>query len=438
MTPEEEIDPGFKEILEGEFKELLEEAITAVRESWEVHMPVRDWLELFASKEQAICDFLDTHGQDVHPCAPKFAEFTQAVFCITVGAYSLQRLEDQKRIDTAKKTNHPERRARLLEELRRDIRKRFDSDRDSDRYVFGTWYFLGRQADGTFKRTSGHRYSEQALLALLSEPENRLAVTGQMVTPNRIKAYLKDTKNPHLFELHSNILEKQDYESVMATCKAMEECGILHLPYPAIVIRFWLDAMMDNPSYVTQDRPPRQNQAWLTFTALDTLSVVKSLNGTDTLQIGHMPRLMIESIDGRTLGYDNDTGAMFTPQGIVQAEPGAFWVMSFVVAKLVVALASRNSEVERTENTRLATGRNPKPSFVDRVGTIYCSRSLVRAPTITEASGRKLATHLRRGHPHTFRHGIGRAEKKVLFVPPVWVNARDDMPAEPPRNYRVL
>ena len=91
---------------------------------------------------------------------------------------------------------------------------------------------------------------------------------------------------------------------------------------------------------------------------------------------------------------------------------------------LIVLLATRNVEKQRVQNTsRSPSAKNRKASKGFAYTTTIRIGQITKSYGSTDGTGGPKRPHLRRGHVRHQRIGEGRKETKMIFIPPVFVNA---------------
>lgn len=149
-----------------------------------------------------------------------------------------------------------------------------------------------------------------------------------------------------------------------------------------------------------------------------------AFNGEETCTFGQL----MENVRGRFTGAATaHSGGDFVAQMDI-ALRRALSVLTYVCA--TNAEVDKAPAVAGNRAVRVVTGegaRTPKaPKVFDvgiRVGVSLKAARLARSGGTGQLTGRKMAPHVRRAHPHTYWCGPGRQERRIKWLFPILVNA---------------
>jgi hypothetical protein len=136
---------------------------------------------------------------------------------------------------------------------------------------------------------------------------------------------------------------------------------------------------------------------------------------------GYLSVRLIDSHPKPTIQVDSE-GAGDT----LDCEIAALGAMMALLMLNVRGIEKRVVEVAPLNKQRVKRGRTCIPSHtIIHIGTIYDRQGKGQRYT-TDASGRKMRVHMRRGHARHQAFGEGHQEHKWIFIPPVLVNYREE------------
>lgn len=216
------------------------------------------------------------------------------------------------------------------------------------------------------------------------------------------------------FVVAPDLMEILGRDDVQRSILAMVEADIARLPYPRLVVEFSVDPAVRR--FVLLEESAEGFTARLALLAGDRLASVS-----------------VSSVLVRL------SAAGFKVDRHADQKEGMAAALAVTIALLMLNIRGVRKdviEVERLNRQRLRTGKPAVPGHtVVRIGTIY-DRS---GRAAGEAPGRRMPVHLRAGHARMQVCGPERADRKLIFVPPVLVNYRpetDDVPRLPEKVLR--
>lgn len=253
-----------------------------------------------------------------------------------------------------------------------------------------------------------------------------------------VKAY-------HHFTLTDEIIAASHPEEVHATVRDMEEFGLCHLPYPECIVSFRAAAILNHKgAWFKQDEPDVLDAVIVSALLYDqiTWSHPESWKPGDVPRPlpqfrGH-PEILMTHDTGQQVVMDVITGA--SSRGLVPNTvefcKASQDLLAHAAVILVASLASSNVDKQTCVNKRAARGIG-NGKFKGADGIIYLSTTTLRPPSFPTGTGISPRPHMRRGHKHTFLTGVGRTERIVKFVGPVFVNGADAIGPAPTHEYVV-
>lgn len=238
--------------------------------------------------------------------------------------------------------------------------------------------------------------------------------------PSFEESGLADTKTdplPH-FELSDDLINAMSDEEARATIEALEECGMLSLPYPRFTLNWSLVAHFGSLKWSKQ--------------GFD--EVIGSSGNVSEIRAA-LPKV--------TVTFNDRNGVALSPNGVLRATVETVVLEASGLSKvtdigdkgsdnilygemlmlLIAALATKNVDKQISLNKRAERGvgngkfRGPSDTIRLSVTRLDIPASL---KTIDGASGRRMPVHWRRGHAHRFKTKDGHVSH---FIPPILVNS---------------
>lgn len=320
--------------------------------------------------------------------------------------------------------------------------------------------------EGAFKEQKIHN----ALLRNPNQPlEKNLQITYTKQETDlgtlhpHIKEYLREQnngKNLHSFNLNNGIIQNTSREEMLEVCSGLNQAGLLHLPFPAVVIQFNSNHFYRNLQwYKFNDDPPESlDFPHITTIVYDDFRCERNEKDERwNFRCGMDARLNLRYIDGGRNVVDGIDKSILDIDagGFVQKDSDSLTfiesigrVTTFAAGLLVAALATRNTMKTYSYNKRIGTGQRPKAKFEgpDR-STIYLSITSLDVPPRSKMTndpdnparlGVSPRPHWRMGHAHKYWIGSKKGDRSQItkFIPPIFVNADPDF-VQSTRKYVV-
>lgn len=227
------------------------------------------------------------------------------------------------------------------------------------------------------------------------------------------------TPLPH-FTLTNALIQSLDADEAYATCKALAECGLLSLPYPAQTITFsstqfttakgW-QGIIEIDSITRYDGSEMPVMATITRFFIDSLGRMKA---------GMYPQIRLEMHPGHWTELDLSKMDYEAKSPLYDRSNWGNMV-SAMASLLVTALNTKNI-VQHTKHNKRALTKPGQSKGVFKSGNVIhlsCTK-LDLPPAAPGHTGKRMPMHLRRGHVHRWLKGDG--SYSVKFLPAILVN----------------
>ncbi|CAM5576094.1 hypothetical protein MAUB1S_09685 [Mycolicibacterium aubagnense] len=216
------------------------------------------------------------------------------------------------------------------------------------------------------------------------------------------------------YSISREIVGIMDRRDVQDSVIAMVEAGIARLPYAPLLVEFSVEECVRR--FVLLDEVGDRIQACCAALYRERLADVSESRAVVSLH----------ELNGISITRYRD------------AEEGGAIILAVTVALLMLNTAGIDKQVidpAALNAQRVKRGRAAIPSHtVIRIGTIF-DRS---GRAVTGSTGRHMPVHLRAGHVRHQACGPDRADRKLIYVPPVLVNYREgDQPRQVKRLVRL-
>ena len=206
-------------------------------------------------------------------------------------------------------------------------------------------------------------------------------------------------------------------EDTMKSIQALVEANLLRLPFDPILIEF------------------NATKAFRRF-------VILRQNGEDFLAdswFWHFEKEALwEGSQNSTVMMNEDA---FLVTGVVDKQDAHSIIVAVTMALLFLNVTGIEKQVVTPtglNRSRIKRGLSPVPTVTTmRIGTVY-DRSGNPVKGAGGVAGHR-RVHMRAGHTRRQHYGVGNAETKIIYVPPVVVNYKpgDAMPALPSKRVKL-
>jgi hypothetical protein len=297
----------------------------------------------------------------------------------------------------------------------------------------------------------------------------------KLTAPSLIPQQEPEPPSLPLFEITPEAIDAATIEERDAIIADLETWGMLHLPYPAIAMRFPMEKVSCVLGF---EHIPECDSVWLTMMLVEndkhplTIAPVYTCSKMSDTSRGRFTK---EQMDERIAQGTSNLRLCVIPSGISPNflsehgraskwmrfdDRGRDYARDFTslcfeaVTILLASLAARN--VVKDTRTNSHAGGNAPHLYVDeKSGVTYLSRTIVRPPPASEMDSDpdhpprgEYKPHLRRGHTHTVVCdttkpqpqrpdirvtvvGTGRAGRRVQWFAPTYVNVDKGFIAAP-------